>query len=78
MSRRRAAGKPADRPGDKPVKLTLCLPAELARRFGVHAEMTGVGKSDLFAELVKTGCRRFVVHDHAKAAAEPPEPEAAA
>jgi hypothetical protein len=78
MSRRRAATKPADRIGDKPVKLTLCLPAELARRFGVHAEMTGVGKSDLFAELVRMGCRRFIVHDHAKAPAEPAGPEAAA
>lgn len=63
MSRRRSPGKPASQLDEKPVKLTLTLPAELARRFGVHAEMTGQSKSELFAELVRAGCRRFVVSD---------------
>jgi hypothetical protein len=75
MSRRRISGKPEPRPDDKPVKLTLTLPVELAKRFGVHAEMMGLSKSDLFAELVKTGCRRFVVHDHGKEADTPAESE---
>jgi hypothetical protein len=77
MSRRRAAGNPADRAADKPVKLTVSLPADLARRFGVHAEMMGVGKSDLFAELVKAGCRRFVVHDRGTGPGASSGPEAA-
>jgi hypothetical protein len=77
MSKRRTPGKPAPQPDDKPVKLTLTLPAELAKRFGVHAEMMGLSKSDLFAELVKTGCRRFIVHDHGKEADALAEPDAA-
>lgn len=75
MSKRRAPSKPTPQPDDKPVKLTLQISAELAKRFGVHAEMLGLSKSDLFAELVKTGCRRFVVHDHGKESGEPAEVE---
>jgi hypothetical protein len=63
MSKRRAPSKPVPQSDDKPVKLTLQLSGELARRFGVHAEMTGLSKSELFAELVKAGCKRFVVSD---------------
>lgn len=71
MSRRRTPGKPADRIDEKPVKLTLTLTAELARRFGVHAEMSGQSKSELFAELVKAGCRRWVVSDRQAREGEP-------
>lgn len=77
MSRRRSPVKPAPRPDDKPVKLTLQLSAELAKRFGVHAEMTGLSKSELFAELVKNGCRRFVVSDRERQPGETSETEAA-
>ena len=77
MAKRRIPGKPSTPQDDKTVKLTLSLPAELARRFGVHAEMTGQSKSDLFADLVRAGCRRYVVHDHGKEAGETAETEAA-
>jgi hypothetical protein len=63
MSRRKPPGKPDPQQAVKPVKLTLQLSPELAKRFGVHAEMTGVSKSELFAELVRAGCKRFVVSD---------------
>ena len=71
MSKRRILGKPADRQDEKTVKVTLGLPAELARRFGVHAEMTGLSKSALFAELVRAGCKRFVVSDRERGPGEP-------
>lgn len=77
MSKRRLPAKPADRPDDKPVKLTLSLPADLARRFGVHAEMTGQSKSELFAELVKAGCKRFVVSDRERGPGESVDTDAA-
>ena len=60
MSKRRNSGKPTPQQDEKPVKLTLQLSADLAKRFGVHAEMTGCSKSELFAELVRAGCRRYV------------------
>ena len=63
MATRRKAGKPPGQQPEPTVKLTLSVPADVARRFGVHAEMTGMGKGELFAELVRTGCRRFVVSD---------------
>lgn len=46
-------------------------PAELAKRFGVHAEMTGLSKSARFAELVRAGCKRFVVSDRERGPGEP-------
>jgi len=72
MSRKRTASKPADRQDEKPVKLTLTLASELAKRFGVHAEMSGLSKSELFAELVKAGCRRWVVSDRQVRDGDPP------
>jgi hypothetical protein len=68
MSKRRLPARPADPQSAKPVKLTLTVSADTARRFGVHAEMTGVGKSELFAELVRIGCKRFVVSDREREA----------
>ena len=59
------------------LKLNLSLPPDLARRFGVHAEMMGMSKSDLFAELVRAGCKRFVVSDRERAAEDLAEPDAA-
>jgi hypothetical protein len=66
MARTRTGSRPDPQQPEKPAKLTLTLPADLARRFGIHAEMLGMTKSDLFAEMVRTQCRRFVVHDHGK------------
>jgi hypothetical protein len=45
------------------MKLTLSVPVDTARRFAVHAAATGMSKSDLFAELVRQGYRRFVLSD---------------
>jgi hypothetical protein len=39
--------------------------------------MTELDRSELLAELVKAGCRRFVVSDRQAAAGEPAEPDAA-
>ena len=76
MSKRRNPGKPSPQQDEKPVKLTLQLSGDLAKRFGVHAEMSGLSKSELFAELVKAGCRRYVVSDR-QGAGEPAESDAA-
>ena len=59
----RPAVKLPGSPNDRKVKLTLYLPADLARRFRTHAEMMDRGKSELFAGLVHAPCRRFVAHD---------------
>jgi hypothetical protein len=66
--RRRQAAKASNPQDAQKVKLTLYLPAELAKRFGVHAEMMDLDKSELFAEMVRAHCRRFVVHDHGREA----------
>lgn len=60
---RRRDVKPSSRADVKRVKLTLYLDADLAKRFSVHAAMTGVDKSELFADLVRAGCKRFRVSD---------------
>jgi hypothetical protein len=57
--------------------MTPYLYASLARRFAVHATMTGLDRSERFAETVRTHCRRFVVSDRQTAAGEPVEPDAA-
>jgi hypothetical protein len=75
--RKRQAAKPPTPQDVQRVKLTLYLPAELAKRFAVHAEMVDLDRSELFAELVRTHCRRFVVHDHGKDAGELAESGAA-
>ncbi len=75
MARRRTGGiggKAAPQPDEKSVKLNLSLPPDLARRFGVHAEMMGLSKSELFADLVRAGCRRFVISDRERGPGEPP------
>jgi hypothetical protein len=77
MARTRNSVKPEHQQDGKPVKLTLTLPADLAKRFGVHAEMLGISKSEFFAKLVRDGCKRFVVHDHGKDTGESAEAGAA-
>ena len=75
--RKRQAPKLSSPQDVQRVKLTLYLPAELSKRFSVHAEMVDMDKSELFAEMVRTYCRRFVVHDHGKDAGESIEAGAA-
>lgn len=77
MARTRNSNKQDSQQDEKPVKLTLTLPADLAKRFGVHAEMLGISKSDYFAKLVRDGCKRFVVHDHEKDGGKPAGADAA-
>lgn len=64
--KRRAASKAATRQDDQKVKVTLYLPADLAKRFATHAVYTDMDKSALFAEMIREHCKRFVVSDRAK------------
>ncbi len=68
--RKRSASKASSRPDAGRVKLTLYLDADLSRRFTVHAAMTGVDRSTLFAEMVRAHCRRFVVSDRERGPGE--------
>lgn len=74
--RRRAAARTASRQDDQKVKLTLYVPADLAKRFAVHATYTDQDKSALFAEMIREHCKRFVVSDRAKGQEETSEPAA--
>lgn len=64
--RKRAASKAAMRQDDQKVKVTLYVPADLAKRFATHAVYTDLDKSALFAEMIREHCKRFVVSDRAK------------
>lgn len=64
--KRRTASKAATRQDDQKVKVTLYLPADLAKRFATHAVYTDMDKSALFAEMIREHCKRFVVSDRAK------------
>lgn len=77
MARTRKAAKPSGREDGQAVKLTLSVPAELARRFGVHAEMVGLGKGELMAEMIRAHCRRFVVSDRGSGEGQGAETDAA-
>jgi hypothetical protein len=77
MARARNSSKPDPQQADKPRKLTFSIPADLARRFAVHAEMLDMDKTELFCEMIRTHCRRFSVHDRAKDSGEPGEAGAA-
>jgi hypothetical protein len=61
--RRRTAGKTATRQDEAKTKITLYVPADLARRFAVHATYTDMDRSALFAEMIREHCKRFVVSD---------------
>jgi hypothetical protein len=71
--KRRAASKAATRQDDQKVKVTLYVPADLAKRFAVHATYSDMDKSALFAEMIREHCKRFVVSDRAKTPDEPSE-----
>lgn len=64
--RRRSPSKTASRQDDQKVKVTLYIAADLAKRFAVHATYTDMDRSELFAEMVKEHCKRFVVSDRLK------------
>ncbi len=64
--RRRPASKTVNRQDDQKVKVTLYVPADLAKRFATHAVYTDLDKSALFAEMIREHCKRFVVSDRAK------------
>lgn len=68
---RRVASKPARRQDDPKVKVTLYVPADLAKRFATHAVYTDMDKSALFAEMIREHCKRFVVSDRARVSDEP-------
>ncbi len=64
--RKRAAGKAPDRPGAldaSKVKLTHHLSLQASQRLAIHAEMTGMTRSDLVEKLIVDHLRRFVVSD---------------
>lgn len=65
-TRRRSGVKTASRQGDQKVKVTLYLSADLAKRFAVHATYTDMDRSELFAQMVREHCKRFVVSDRSK------------
>jgi predicted AAA+ superfamily ATPase len=79
-SRKRSGAKATNRQDAPKEKVTLYLPAELARRFSVHVTYSGMDRSEYFAEMVKHYCKRYVVSDRLKEpgdAGELPESEVA-
>ena len=78
--RKRSVAKTSNRQDAPKEKVTLYLPAELARRFSVHVTYSGMDRSEYFAEMVKSYCKRYVVSDRLKEsgeAGEAPESEVA-
>ena len=63
---RKKAAKPSSRQDEPKAKLTLYVPADLAKRFATHAVYSDMDRSELFAEMIRQHCRRFVVSDRAK------------
>jgi hypothetical protein len=70
-TRKRSAAKTSNRQDTTKEKVTLYLPAELARRFSVHVTYSGMDRSEYFADMVRQHCRRYVVSDRLKEAGEP-------
>ncbi|HYR02166.1 MAG TPA: hypothetical protein VES58_02395 [Syntrophobacteria bacterium] len=71
--RKRVAPKASCRQDEAKAKLTLYVPADLAKRFAVHATYSDMDKSELFAAMIREHCRRFVVSDRAKSPDEATE-----
>jgi hypothetical protein len=65
-TRKRSASKTPNRQDALKVKVTLYLPGDLEKRFAVHAIHSGLDRSELFAEMVRQHCRRYVVSDRLK------------
>ena len=71
--RKRSAAKATTRQNAAKEKVTLYLPAELAKRFSVHVTYSGMDRSEYFAEMVRLHCRRYVVSDRLKESGETEE-----
>jgi hypothetical protein len=71
--RKRQNAKSSGRPDAPKEKVTLYLPAELARRFSVHVTYSGMDRSEYFAEMVRSYCKRYVVSDRLKGPGEAEE-----
>jgi hypothetical protein len=69
-TRKRSVAKAANRQDATKEKVTLYLPAELARRFSVHVTYSGMDRSEYFADMVRQHCRRYVVSDRLKDSGE--------
>jgi hypothetical protein len=69
-ARKRNPAKTPSRQDDQKTKLTLYVPADLAKRFAVHATYSDMDRSALFAEMIREHCKRFIVSDRAKVADE--------
>jgi hypothetical protein len=69
-TRKRSPAKTPSRQDDQKTKLTLYVPADLAKRFAVHATYSDMDRSALFAEMIREHCKRFIVSDRAKPANE--------
>lgn len=76
-ARKRVAAKSQSRQYDLKVKLTLYVPADLAKRFAVHATYSDMDRSELFAEMIREHCKRYVVSDRSKAQDDAPAEPAA-
>ena len=72
-TRKRSAAKATNRQDAPKEKVTLYLPADLARRFSVHVTYSGMDRSEYFAEMVRQHCRRYVVSDRLKESGETEE-----
>jgi hypothetical protein len=75
MSSDPPASKPRRRPSARSpesAKLTFRIPADSAKRFSVHAAMTGQSKRRLFLEMIQSHCTRFVVSDRGPGASASP------
>jgi hypothetical protein len=72
-TRKRPVAKTTNRADAPKEKVTLYLPAELARRFSVHVTYSGMDRSEYFADMVRQHCRRYVVSDRLKDSGEAEE-----
>jgi hypothetical protein len=64
--RKRSSAKTASLQDDTKVKLTLYVQPDLAKRFAVHATYSDMDRSELFAEMIREHCKRYVVSDRLK------------
>lgn len=65
----RRRGRTAKAPksqGAKPIKASLYLSAEAAKRLGIHSTMEGKSQSAIVEALIQEHLRRWVVQDRAK------------
>lgn len=62
-SRKRVAGKAADRSAVAKVKATIHLSVEASQRLDIHATMMGLDRSALVEKLIGDHLRRWVVSD---------------